>query len=89
MKVGDLVKVQWAHPWKGSCGEPGKMWNGTTKHALVMTVKPASKRYGGLPGNGYGAYPASPMMIDVAAFDGTTNEDVELKHVLEVVSESR
>ena len=87
MQVGDLVKVQWTHPWQGLYGEPLKCWYGTTKYALVMTVKPARKRYSGLPGNGYGAHPASPMMIDVWAFDGTTNEDVELKHV-EVISEA-
>ena len=81
MKVGDLVKVQWAHAHKDLYGNPEKLWYGTTKHALVMTVKPARKRYSGLPGNGYGAHPASPTMIDVWAFDGTTNEDVELKHV--------
>ena len=75
MKVGDMVKVTWTSMWEMTPGEIVECSYGAFKQALVTAVKPADL--------------TNPMMIDVVAFDGTTKKDLEIGHVLEVISASR
>ena len=75
MQVGDLVKVTWTSMWEESPGVISECDYGAFKQALVTAVKPSDL--------------TNPMMIDVVAFDGTTKEDLEIRHVLEIISESR
>ena len=76
MQVGDMVKVSWTSMEQMTPGvEPVECDYGAFKQALVTAVKPADL--------------TNPMMIDVVAFDGTTKKDLEIRHVLEVISESR
>jgi len=75
MKVGDMVKVTWTSMWEMTPGVISECDYGAFKQALVTVVKPADL--------------TNPMMIDVVAFDGTTKKDLEIGHVLEIISESR